>query len=50
MGIIPMTIATLMYVLTALDLAFVQGNYPMSLTFFAYAVANLGLMAAAYGV
>jgi hypothetical protein len=50
MGIIPMTVATLMYVLTALDLAFVQGNYPLSLTFFAYAIANVGLIFAAYGV
>jgi hypothetical protein len=45
-----MTVATLCYVLTALDLAFVQRDYSMALTFFAYAVANLGLMAAAYGV
>lgn len=45
-----MTIATLCYVLTALDLAFVQRDYAMALTFAAYAVANLGLMAAAYGV
>jgi hypothetical protein len=45
-----MSVATLMYVLTALDLAFVQHDYAMALTFAAYAVANLGLMAAAYGV
>jgi uncharacterized membrane protein len=48
MGIIPLAIATLMYVLTALDLAFVQGNLPMAFTFAAYALANIGLMIAAY--
>jgi hypothetical protein len=48
MGIIPLTVATLCYILTGLDLAFVQKNYPLALTFFAYAIANGGLMVAAY--
>ena len=37
-------VATACYILTAFDLA-IKGNGPLSLTFFAYAAANGGLLA-----
>jgi hypothetical protein len=47
MGIVPLVIATLMYVLACADLAR-HRNWPMALAFGAYAVANVGLILAAY--
>lgn len=43
----PLWIATGAYVLTAIELG-IKGNTPLSLTFAAYAVANFGLMWAAF--
>lgn len=48
MGLVPMVIATLCYVWTAFDLAVVQKNWPMALTFACYAAANCGLIYVAY--
>lgn len=48
MGIIPLIIATLCYVWACYDLGVKQKNWPMALAFGAYAVANVGLIVAAY--
>ena len=48
MGAYPLLIATGCYVITAIDLIY-RGNLPLAVTFTAYALANAGLLAAAYG-
>jgi hypothetical protein len=44
----PLWIATGAYVLTAIELSVIKDNQPLALTFAAYAVANFGLMWAAF--
>lgn len=47
MGLTTLCIATACYVVTAYDLVR-QKNWPLALTFAAYALANVGLIVAAY--
>jgi hypothetical protein len=47
MGIITLVLATLLYVLTAVDFA-LKRDWAMCLVFGAYALANLGLILVAY--
>jgi hypothetical protein len=47
MGFVPLVIATLCYVWACFDLAR-NKNWPMALAFGAYAIANVGLIIAAY--
>jgi hypothetical protein len=47
MGFVPLVIATLCYVWACVDLAR-NKNWPMALAFGAYAIANVGLIIAAY--
>ena len=48
MGPMPLAIATLMYILTVIDLCFYRGNVSMGLVFAGYAFSNCALIWLAY--